>query len=252
MPLPSVTLRAVVNGGAPDTGRVEVTGGDSVALSLASTSGLGRIRFEIYGYPTGFAQPAGWQATAAGVYFYESDSQPPAFTVDADPDVWGKYMLRATAEGLIDEATALVCPSAIGLEGIGRGETTQFNGADAWAKGVDDDLHKIAAAGGGATPQYAFTDCPGGATTTVTLATTYTREADCLTLGGLVVVMLPASPIAGYSVVVVDTEGACSPENPITVNTNGGGTINGETTLTIDAPWASVTLVHNGTIYSVH
>lgn len=157
-------LRVKLNAGAWQTGGVTAALGDTVALSPDNTVGVTSYRYEIFDYPPGFACPAGWSTDANSVY-YSTAATPPDFALDAVE--WGKYALRLTVNGgvsevivgkttrvqadplLIDEATALSVPSAIGLVGLMQRETNQFGGVD-WTRQINNDARAMAAAAGGA------------------------------------------------------------------------------------------------------
>lgn len=141
----SATLQAIVNGGPPQTGGIDVADGDVVQLTAASKVGWGNpaTRWEIYDHPDGFA-PAGWTADPGGVGFYfVGSADPPSFTMDGD--LWGKYLTRVTGpDGKPDESTILCLPSPIGLRGIARRESGQFGGdTRLWLGEYNRDLRAI-------------------------------------------------------------------------------------------------------------
>lgn len=138
---PYALLRASINGGAVTTGGITVPASATVQLSADPSASVGAnlYKYEIYGYPTGFTVPAGWSTGASGVYFYNSSSTPPSFTLPSIAN-WGKFMLRLTLNNaistnskvipptqLVDESTALSMLSPNGLADLGLFESNQFN-----------------------------------------------------------------------------------------------------------------------------
>lgn len=170
---PYALLRASINGGAATTGGITVPALATVQLSAdpAGTSGAFAYRYEIYGYPVGFAQPSGWSTDSAGVYFYSAGSTPPIITLPTIAN-WGKFMLRLKLNNgispnpvakppsdLVDEGTALSLLSPNGLADVGLLEENQFG--NTWVPAVQASLRKIdtavtAVAGANAKPAVAL------------------------------------------------------------------------------------------------
>lgn len=128
----SVTLQVKVNGGAPQTGAVTAAVADTIQLTAASmaTWGASAAMWRIYDFPVGFAVPAGWSTSADGHYYYQGNSDPPAFTVTAGHQ--GKYIVDVTAyeagSAVTDAATSLDVPFSGGFSNIGRAEGAIFGG----------------------------------------------------------------------------------------------------------------------------
>lgn len=157
MPLaPFAKLRASINGGGIVTGGNIVPASATVQLSADPTASVGAIqyKYEIYGFPIGFTQPASWSTDSNGVYFYNSSSStPPIFTLPTIAN-WGKFMLRLTLNNgistntkvipvsqLIDESTALSILSPTGLSDVGAFESNQFN--QTWLVPVQASLRAV-------------------------------------------------------------------------------------------------------------
>jgi hypothetical protein len=139
MPTDSIQLQIVKNAGAPATGAVTAAFSDSIVLQLASSSGIRKVKYRIYEFPTGFAVPAGWTAEAANVYSVTlaNGAPAPAFTLPAaGADLRGKYFFDAVGNdqrsngsivgGLRSKAQANI-PFASGLEDIGYLESNEFD-----------------------------------------------------------------------------------------------------------------------------
>jgi hypothetical protein len=152
-----VKVRAVVTGGAPQSGGLVVTGADTVALSLESVTGITSVLWEIYSFPATATCPTGWTDDSAHGRFYYSGLTPP--TIDlaqaAAGGSWGKWLIRATgnagvrggaasvapADGttMVDESTAFAIRSPEGLRGLAHLESTQFDAVRGWAGELDAD-----------------------------------------------------------------------------------------------------------------
>ena len=142
MTTPIVQVR--LNGGSWQSGGVDAEPGDTVELRLSNAAVFSTFRWEIYGYPTGFAEPTGWSTDADGVY-YRLTATPESFdTLDAPS--FGKYLVRCTCDGdeeQRDESTAVRVKSEQGLNGIAALETTQFSTTGGWAEDLKEDLEKL-------------------------------------------------------------------------------------------------------------
>lgn len=157
MPTPeNITLRVSRNGGAPSTGGITAAHSDVCQLSVADPTGLSQIRYEIYGFPPGYALPAGWTDSGNGVYTYESTGElPPTFTIPVSTTYWGKYMLRVTgnnatrnatefAPDLIDERTSLEVVSPHGVTTVGVKESRQFDSLrGVWVTSLDKAIRSL-------------------------------------------------------------------------------------------------------------
>ncbi|MGN6107656.1 MAG: GDSL-type esterase/lipase family protein [Kofleriaceae bacterium] len=157
-------LLVSLNGGGPSSGGIRGAAvGDTVQLSAQSKAGWGTptALWEIYGYPDGFACPAGWSVEdvstdPAQVYYYRANTpDPPEFTLS----VWGKYMLRLTSnggdarlDGAMDETTAIDVTSPNGLHDLGRLEGAQFSTTHMWAEDQQENLRKLEGALAAAAP----------------------------------------------------------------------------------------------------
>lgn len=144
----NITLQVAVNGGAPQTGAIQVAYGDSLVLSLVDPSGVKHVEYRIWEYPDGFTVPAGWTSVTNddGVTYYRytaaSGAAAPAITLPAGT-LWGKYFFSAEVNGrlrngrteddLFDDRTAAFIPSLSGIGDVGFGETTQFDPHRQWA-----------------------------------------------------------------------------------------------------------------------
>jgi hypothetical protein len=158
MPTPTAHLLLTVNGGAPTSGGITAVTGDVIQLSAMSTIGwsASSTRWEITGFPAGFALPSGWSSVTADghtIYYWIGNTNPPPFTLGT----WGKYMLRLLVNGgggaKTDISTAIEVLSTNGLHDLGHDEEGQFGGsAEKWAKHARANLRVIdaalAAAGG--------------------------------------------------------------------------------------------------------
>lgn len=156
---PYAKLRVAVNGGAPQTGALNVAAGNSIQLSAESTVGwTSAPRWEFYGYPPGWSAPAGWSTDASGV-IYNTAVVPPAFTLPSVGGIWGKWLPRLivnsssidpnTGAGtplpqLVDSATAFQIASALGLKDLAQYEDKQFG--PNWAKDHQANLRTLDAA----------------------------------------------------------------------------------------------------------
>lgn len=154
---PYAKLLIRVNGGAPQSGGITAATGNVIQLEAESTVGWSSAsRWEIYGFPSGFALPAGWLSETTGghtVYYYLGNTPPPAFTLGP----WGKYMPALHVNGgggeRTDTSTALSVPSPSGLLDLGHLEEKQFGGTEeGWARDQRANLRifETGLGGGGA------------------------------------------------------------------------------------------------------
>jgi hypothetical protein len=130
------------------TGGVTVGIGNTVVLSIASTTGISSVRYEIYDYPADFALPASWLEDDSGIYYALTNGSPAPVVV---ADVWGKYLCRVkgrqggeTSYSLLDERTAfqIISPN-LGLEDIGYRETDQFDARLQWVRPLKQALRVL-------------------------------------------------------------------------------------------------------------
>lgn len=147
--MPTATLLVARNGGGPASGNVVCLPGDVIQLSAVSTVGWGSpaAEWRMYGFPVGFALPAGWSSKSVAqpnggtvtVYYYLGNSpNPPSFTLpNLASGIWGGWGLGLYVNGatpanvgsaLVDESTCLNVYSPSGYEDIFNRETTQTSG----------------------------------------------------------------------------------------------------------------------------
>lgn len=151
---PYAKLRVSVNGGAVQTGGITVPASATIQLSAdpSASSGVSFYKYEIYGYPVGFACPSGWSTSSSSTYYYLG-SVPPLFTLPTIGN-WGKFMLRLIVNNavstnlvsipvsqLVDESTALSMLSPNGLADVGLFESNQFSST--WTPPVQASLRAI-------------------------------------------------------------------------------------------------------------
>lgn len=147
-----------VNGGANQSGGIEVPSGASVALVPVSIAGWLRARWEIYDYPEGWTAPIGWLTDPNTGTIYSLDIIPPSFTLPLNAIRWGKWMLRCLVNeqidddqnrlgDLIDDANALSMLSPHGLVDVGARELEHFTTATTrvkgWARSIQRTLRAI-------------------------------------------------------------------------------------------------------------
>lgn len=145
----SALFRMSINAGGYVTGGQVVALGATVQLKADSTVGWGSppARYEIYGYPPGFACPAGWSVDVgdpAQVYYYIGNTdEPPSFTVN----VWGVYMLALHVNGgggvlsYLDNALKILGPG--GMHDVGRFERGQFSAVLGWLYALRQNFRAI-------------------------------------------------------------------------------------------------------------
>lgn len=130
------------NSGGAATGAITCTWEDTIRLRLQSTAGVRSARFELYGYPPGWAAPSGWTEDTANRVIYATGVTPADFTLPtAASNDWGKWLLRAIVDGETDDgATALEILSPGGLHATPAGEGAQFGGeAEQWGKDLEEN-----------------------------------------------------------------------------------------------------------------
>lgn len=236
---PYAKLRASINGGAPSTGGLTASFGQSVALTAENTSGWYSALWQIYGYPPGFSAPAGWSTDAQGVIFYQPTnptSPPPSFNLPASgANNWGKFSLRLSVNGnplrlnadgtpnaafvsaLTDEATMieLASPGA-GMPGIAVNETTQYDALRLWVGDLMASLRKLDAQPGILVTIASVTHSSNNPYTV--LANDALIEVDVS--GGVATVNMPASPATGERHSIKNVAGDASVSN---ITVGGGG-----------------------------
>lgn len=148
---PIAKLLVSRNGGAVQSGAVVCQPGDTIQLSSQSTSQRYTL-FQIFGYPKGWATPAGWSLDPSSGVIYFNGLTPPSFTLPSVGTKWGKWMPLLQVEqgmtnGLLDPlrtdtSTALTMLSpGLGLKDIGNEETNQFQAS--WVYELQDDLRTL-------------------------------------------------------------------------------------------------------------
>lgn len=207
---PFAQMLCSLNGGAASTGGLTAPSAATVQLSGANTSGWRSALWQMTDYPTGFTAPAGWSTDPGGIIFYAGVT-PPSFTLPANTVRWGKWMIKLTVNGgvdefgvfnaakMIDTATAVSVLSPKGQISIGAGETTQFGGAlKGWVAQYQADQIALEALLGGASVPTLVSITPAqgpmSGSTAVALVGTNFLAGDTVTICG----------IAATSVVVVD------------------------------------------------
>jgi hypothetical protein len=160
---PYALLRIKVNGGAPQTGRVEVLPGDTIQLDAESYDGWTSpvARWEFYSFPDTWTGPGGgWSSetvaqpdgTDATVYYWLGNSQPPSFTAPTITD-WGKYLPRlivndgykggAPSTDVVDESTMMEIVSANGVRDLAWREGKQGGQEKKWTRDHQENLRTI-------------------------------------------------------------------------------------------------------------
>jgi len=144
------------------SGAISCTWSDLIRLRLENTSSVGPVRWEIYGYPDGWAAPDGWTEDEVSRVIFSEALEPDDFTLPTSiSNRWGKWLLRVkinggTAEGSVDDTSALEIESPNGLHALAPGESAQFGGAaQQWVKHLEQNLRildTILGGGGGGPP----------------------------------------------------------------------------------------------------
>lgn len=140
----SALMQLTVNGGAPQTGGIELASAASQSIQLSGVNTLGwqTADWEIYSYPSGFNPGGGWTLASDGyTWTMSTTGVPDAFVTS----LWGKYMFRVRVNGnplsvnsdgspnaafvqaLTDDTTALDVLSPSGQHDIAYGERGQFS-----------------------------------------------------------------------------------------------------------------------------
>lgn len=132
----AVQLLVSVNGGAPQSGGIDVPSAATIQLSAASIVGWKQQRWEIYDYPEGFATPSGWTLQGDGT-IVSTDVAPTLITLPDHGVIWGPWGFRLVIDGavansaivigeLVDFATAIHMASPSGQRKPMALEGTQF------------------------------------------------------------------------------------------------------------------------------
>lgn len=155
-----------VSGGGQQTGGITVSAGSTIQLSGVNTSLWTSARWEIYGYPPGWATPSGWTLDATTGNIYYTGTTPPLITLPASGSTsWGKWLVRLIVNGgtkngvaptfdpvtgsylpndVIDIASGwqVLEPSTQATE-VARFEGTQFGGLARWIGPLQTALRAI-------------------------------------------------------------------------------------------------------------
>ena len=244
---PYAKLLIRVNGGAPQSGGITAATGDVIQLEAESTVGWSSAsRWEISGFPSGFALPAGWLSETAGghtVYYYLGNTPPPAFTLGP----WGKYMPALHVNGgggqKTDVSTAISVPSPSGLIDLGHDELEQFGRREGWAKDQRANLRVLEAGlgGGGGAPDISAIQTSNYAASINEIVRVAANDPITVTLPS-------AAGNAGHSVWVKEVDEG--PES-ITVQATGGQAIDGGTTYVFAGSYAVRHFVSDGSNWMV-
>jgi len=155
MPSSYAKVLARVNGGAPQTGALQLAGGESVALTGENASYWQSALWQIYAYPRG------WTAPAAGRSSMASTSPPPSRRRRSpspsrrSSSASGSFRLivdGGAGPGQLDASTNLETRSAHGVRAIAPFEDTEFDALQGWAQSHNDNaalLEGVIALGGG-------------------------------------------------------------------------------------------------------
>lgn len=154
MPTPYAKVLVSVNGGANQSGGLEVPSGATLTFTPESIEGWEQAKWEFTDYPEGWATPAGWTLAADGTIFYAGYTPPPV-TLPASTALWGVWMFRLRVNeqvtddknvlpDLLDTTTCFSMLSPSGLRGIGAREGDQFTTASTrlkrWLRSFQRDL----------------------------------------------------------------------------------------------------------------
>jgi hypothetical protein len=161
---PYALVRASIAGGAPQTGGITATGGQTCQFSAdpAGLAGAYQYLWELLDYPPGYATPAGWTLESDG-RLTSTAQTPPVITLDANAARWGKYIPRLTLNGggpaitkqmsiaqidailalTDDETTAVKVLSPNGQHDIGVGEKGQFGGRRGWVADLKTTMRVV-------------------------------------------------------------------------------------------------------------
>lgn len=142
-----MTLKAKVNGGAPQTGHVVVAAGDTVQLTadgMGSWDGSDPARWEIYDYLDGWSLPAGWTDDGDGIYYFLGNQEPPTFQPAGGSHYVTNLSWTQGGTRYRDESTGIDCPTSTGFTNIAAFEGSRFgNDRQTWAKPLKSILTGI-------------------------------------------------------------------------------------------------------------
>lgn len=157
-----------VNGGAPVIGTTQiVAGGAVIQWSGVDTAPWEQARWELFGFPKGWAAPAGWTYDAASETVYSTDLTPQPITLPATNVMWGTWTMRLIVNNGVDPstgATGIVVDDAgqplpsgaldiktgvatlspvLGMREIALFEGAQFGGVRSWVDALQTMQHLI-------------------------------------------------------------------------------------------------------------
>ena len=206
---PYAQVTASINAGAYQSGGLTVPSAATLALAMASTVGVTSQLWEVYSYPDGWTAPAGWTRVGGVGTSYQSNAiVPPLITLPPSSSIWGKWMLRLTANGnlpagsvgLVDEATAIRMLSPNGLDDFAFNEGSQFSAVKGYVEGPQVSFRAIdAVLSVGATVKPAQSLAASGAI--VPTSPDHTVALDVS--GGAAVASMPAI-VVGQRVTILD------------------------------------------------
>lgn len=251
MTTPTVTLRASIDGGPPQTGGVEVPAGATVQFSFADTSGWEKYRISIVG-PPAWTTPAGWETGEGGVVYYDGTIElPPAITLPGT-EAWGKYMPtlvvndakrnEAFDKSLIDRRTALSMLSAYGLADVGVGESSQFGDVlRGWLRPIQEALRQLdARVANGLVSSFSYSSVDDAdAALSVYGPELYVFVKN---LSASRVLSLPSSASSDGQIIHVKTDETCSGATTVTLDP-GADSIDGASSYVLDTAWSHVRLL---------
>ena len=148
-------VQVSLGGGAPASGGLVASFGQTVAITATDTSGWTQALWTLVDYPPGMGVPSGWTTAANGTYVFNPPNPttpPPTFTLPASGALnWGKIPIRLQVNGnpvatlpngapspgynpaLTDTATILsILSPHLAMPGIAAGESTQFDVMRSW------------------------------------------------------------------------------------------------------------------------
>jgi len=229
-------VRMSIAGGANVSGGQAALGGQTVQLSAASAAFWAVAgRWEIFAYPVGFSEPAGWSTNPDNNWFYYLGTTPPVINLPAAP-FWGKWLFRlAASDGTttdIDEASGVSVVSPSGLLDIAVGEGAQFGAAREWVAALAANMRVL--------DGVVIEGSVRVATFTAAFGTLYR----CNPSGGGFTVNLPtAVGKAGQGITVKNTT---SSTNAITLDATGAELIDGLGTYALNTAYGKVTVISDG------
>lgn len=252
---PFAQLTIVVNGGAPQTGRVRCSQGDNVQLGAGnSNAGTFLFVFPAASIPDGWTAPAGWSTDGGGnIYWAGNTPTPPAFALPSlASGIWGNWLpqlivnqgVPASNVGLVDNTTSIQVLSPVGkLWDVAGLEQAQVGGSlKAWAENIQQSLRAIEAFAGGGSP------APGVNVTGTVLS--FSRLAAVDTSGGSFALTFPLTPTDGQVQIFKDATGNFA-AHPLTVTGGTGQRVESPTAPgTYSATAGSQVLGVNGASYS--